>query len=335
MAKKKILAVPEGGIFLKRDVEILKNHFEVKTAPTFNRKKPISSIPSIFKILKGTLWADVTFSWFADTHAFLAVLFSKIFRKKSIVVVGGYDVEKLPEIGYGAMRNPLFAKVVKFVLKYADKILPFSDFVAEEALSVSPNSNLDIIPLACDTQKFVPGGQKENLVLTVCHIIKTNIARKGLRTFVESAKHLPEVRFAIVGAHVDESINYLIKISPPNVGFTGFVSEEELINWYQKAKVYCQLSFQEGEGPGGAIGEAMACECIPIISLEAIALREGAGDCGIYVPYGDVGATVEAIKQALNSSPELGRRARERMRNMFSMEKRGNELLRVINEVLK
>jgi len=62
MTKKKLLTVPEGAIFLERDVEILRNHFEVRTAPTFDRKKPISSIPSIFKILKGTLWADVTFS---------------------------------------------------------------------------------------------------------------------------------------------------------------------------------------------------------------------------------------------------------------------------------
>jgi len=81
MAKRKILAVPEGDIFPERDAEILKKHFEIRTAPTFNRKKPITSIPSIFKILKVTLWADVTFSWFADTHAFLAVLFSKIWNK--------------------------------------------------------------------------------------------------------------------------------------------------------------------------------------------------------------------------------------------------------------
>lgn len=74
---------------------------------------------------------------------------------------------------------------------------------------------------------------------------------------------------------------------------------------------------------------------MPLISLEAIALRETVGDCGIYVPYGDVDATVEAIKNTLDSSPELGRRARQRMRNLFSMEKRGNELSRAINEVLE
>jgi len=84
VTKKKILAMPEGDIFLKRDLEILNKYFEVRTAPTFNHRKLIKSIPSIFKILKGTLWADLTLSQFADTHAFLAVLFSKIFRKKTM-----------------------------------------------------------------------------------------------------------------------------------------------------------------------------------------------------------------------------------------------------------
>jgi len=30
----RILAVPEGDIFLKRDTEILKNHFDIRTALT-------------------------------------------------------------------------------------------------------------------------------------------------------------------------------------------------------------------------------------------------------------------------------------------------------------
>jgi len=59
----------------------------------------ISYLHFSFLLFKGVLWADITFSWFADTHAFLAVLLSKLFRKKSIVVVGGYEVANVPEIG--------------------------------------------------------------------------------------------------------------------------------------------------------------------------------------------------------------------------------------------
>ncbi len=50
----------------------------------------------LIETLKGVLWSGVTFSWFADVHAFAAVLVSKLFKRKSIVVVGGYEVAKVP-----------------------------------------------------------------------------------------------------------------------------------------------------------------------------------------------------------------------------------------------
>jgi hypothetical protein len=51
----------------------------------------------LIETIKGVLWSDVTFSCFADVHAFVAVLLSKIFKRKTIVVVGGYkDTLSLP-----------------------------------------------------------------------------------------------------------------------------------------------------------------------------------------------------------------------------------------------
>jgi hypothetical protein len=40
MTEKKILTMPRGEIFLNEDLKLLKNHFEVPTAPTFNRRRP-------------------------------------------------------------------------------------------------------------------------------------------------------------------------------------------------------------------------------------------------------------------------------------------------------
>jgi len=327
MAKKKILALPEGDIFLERDAEILKKHFEIRTAPTFNRKKPITSIPSIFKILKGTLWADLTFSWFADTHAFLAVLFSKIFRKKSIVVVGGYDVAKVPEIGYGAMRNPLFAKVVKFVLNHADKLFAVSEFNRKEILKYTRNKNVTVVYNIIDCDKFSPSGQKENLVITVGFVKRGTIKRKGFETFIKAAKHLPKVEFALVGDCSDNSIESLKSIAPSNVAFK---DGKAPLEWYQKAKVYCQLSYYESFGV--ALAEAMASECVPVVTDRA-ALPEVVGDTGFYVPYGDPEATAEAIRKALDS--EKGKGARERIERMFSRRVREKELIREIEELLQ
>jgi len=329
MAKKKILALPEGDIFLKRDVEILKNHFDIRTAPTFNRKKPVSSIPSILKILKGTLWADLTFSHFADTHAFLAVLFSKIFRKKSIVIVGGYEVARVPEIEYGAMLNPIYAWVVRFVLNHADKLFAVSEFNKKEILKYTRNKNVKVVygSNIIDCDKFSPSGQKENLVITVGFVKQGTIKRKGFETFIKVARHLPKVEFALVGNCSDNSVESLKSIAPSNVAFK---DGKAPLEWYQRAKVYCQLSYYESFGV--ALAEAMACECVPVVTNKG-ALAEVAGDVGFYVPYGDPEATAEAIEKALDCSK--GKEARERIKRMFSRESGERELIMEIQGLLK
>lgn len=331
MARKKVLAVPEGSIFLQRDVEILKNHFEVRTAPTFNRKKPITTLPSIFKILRGTLWADVTFSWFADTHAFLAVLFSKIFRKKSVVVASGYSVAAMPEIKYGAMRGGIPSWVVKFILGHATKVLAVSEFSLKEILRYVGSEKVRLVYHSVDSSLYQPADEKQsNLVITTANVIVSNLARKGLETFVRSARFLPRTDFVLIGRCMDESIDYLKSIATANVEFTNYITLNRLIDYYRRAKVYVQVSAHESFGI--ALAEAMLCECVPVVTDRG-ALPEVVGNTGFYVPYGNPEATAEAIGKAMNSNK--GKQARERIRSLFPTEKRERELITQIQELLE
>ncbi|MDH4068360.1 MAG: glycosyltransferase [Dehalococcoidia bacterium] len=329
MAKKKMLAIPGNDIFLKRDIEILRNHFDIRTAPGFNRRRPITTT---FRILKGTLWADLTFCHFAGTHAFLAVLFSKIFGKKSLVIVGGYEVAKLPEIGYGSMSQPIYAPIVRFVLNHADKLFAVSEFNKEEILKYAKPKNVRVVygSNIIDYNKFRPSGEKEELVITTGFIKQLTIKRKGFETFVKSAEYMPEVKFALIGDYLDDSIAYLKSVAPPNVTFTGPAGRDEVLRWCQKAKVYCQLSYYESFGV--ALAEAMACGCVPVVTNKG-ALPEVVDDTGFYVPYGDAEVTAEAIKKALNS--DNGKQARERIRQMFPTEKLQRELVSEVEELLK
>jgi len=68
--------------FIQNDLDILRRHFDVRVAQYQGKKK---SLKLLIETLKGALGADETFSWFADVHAFVAVLVSRIFRRKSIV----------------------------------------------------------------------------------------------------------------------------------------------------------------------------------------------------------------------------------------------------------
>lgn len=321
--------------FVRADLEILQKHFNVKKvhAETFFFPRR-NRDPLVFvRLLKGILWADIAYTWFADVNAFFIVLFCKLLRKKSMIVVGGCDVVYIPEIDYGNLKSSRGRITVKFILEHATRILPFSDYAKSRVLSVTKKTNTYVILLGCNIEKFKPlCEKKENLVITVSCIDKSNIKRKGLKTLVESAKFLPQSKFVLIGADKDDSISYLKKISSPNVEFTGYVSDEELLKWYQKAKVYCQLSYEEGFGV--ELVEGMACECIPVVSSKAKVFRETVKNHGFYVPYGDVKATVEAIQKALSAPQDMGAKARKNVENLFSIEKREKELLRLINNIM-
>jgi glycosyltransferase involved in cell wall biosynthesis len=137
------------------------------------------------------------------------------------------------------------------------------------------------------------------------------------------------VKFALIGPHMDDSVDYLRRLAPSNVEFIGYASDEELVRWYQRAKVYCQLSYEEGEGAGGALGEAMGCECVPVVSEKAVALKETVASYGFYVPYGDVKATAKAIGLALQAPTEIGANVRKRIKE-FSLERREHALVKLV-----
>ena len=325
--KKRILFLFTAALstFKERDLEMLRKHFDVRTL----HYKGL--IKSFFEILRGVLWADLTFSWFAGEYAFLAALFAKIFRKKSIVVAGGGEVAQIPEIGYGGILNLKTARRVKLALKHSDKVLAVSEFNKKELLKYTDPKKVETVYNAVNYNKFKPVGEKEDLVITVAPSLSdTVIKRKGLETYIKAAKHLPGIKFMLIGRIIDDSFERLKSIAILNVEFVGFVSsEEEIINYYQMAKVYCQLSLYETFGV--ALAEAMLCECVPVVTNIA-ALPEVVGDTGFYVPYGDVEATAEAIKKALNS--DTGKEARDRIKNLFPMQRRERELLAVINGLI-
>ena len=154
--------------------------------------------------------------------------------------------------------------------------------------------------------------------------------RKGIETFVKSAKYIPKEKLVVVGKFSDDSIDHLKSIAPPNVKFTGFVSDDELINLYQKAKVVCQLSYYEAFGLSPA--EGMACNCIPVVTKQG-GLIEVAGDAGFFALYGNEKETANAIENALNSPKKSSEKARDRILKLFNKEHREKKLIEIIEKI--
>lgn len=312
--------------FVRQDYQNLSKHFHV-------RKVNYRRLNDALDIAKAVHESDVSFSWFAGGHAFLAVLFSKMLGKKSIIVVGGYDVACVPEIDYGLFTQAWHKRLMtKLALKHADKVLVVDPSLTEDAIRNAKitGNNFEYLPTGHDYEMFYPQGTKKNIALTVCMCEDCSRAKiKGVDTFVKTAKNLPDIKFLVVGLAGD-ALERLQRIAPSNVELMGPVSQDSLISLYQEAKVYCQLSIREGLP--SALCEAMLCECIPI-GTERNGIPKAIGDTGFYVPLGDPDATAKAIAKALQQPEELGRRARERIMELFPMERREKGLAKAIDEV--
>jgi len=313
-------------VFVNRDYKILKNHFDVEVVEPPKSKMDWLKYP--FTISKKVKKCHLTFSWFAGWHSFFAVYYSKKYCKKSIVVAGGFDVVYLPEINYGAFTNIKERIPSKYVLKNSDLVISISKSNQNELLEkIKPKKNIliyngvPIVPISQNNTK------KEKIVITVGGIKWSNLKRKGIETFVKSAKYLPDISFIVIGKFIDHSIDYLKTIASTNVKFTGYVTDEDLLSWYKKAKVYVQASAHEGFGI--TVAEAMLCKCIPVVT-KRFALPEVVGSIGFFAKYDDEKDTSESIKKALDAPDIFCERASKRIKKMFPIEKRERKLVDTI-----
>ena len=88
---------------------------------------------------------DLFYCWFADYHSFLPTLFSNIFRKKALVVIGGYDVCRIRKLNYGAFCSPFRGWFCANSMKMADWILPVSNYVDRKARVIAPHTKRRMI----------------------------------------------------------------------------------------------------------------------------------------------------------------------------------------------
>jgi len=310
--------------FIKHDLELLDKNFNVRV---IDLTKNMLSI--LYKIILNLFWSDIYFIWFSHIHSFFFVILSKIFKKKSIIVAGGYDCANIPEMQYGTFTSGLARFFSKFSFNHCDVVISVSKSSQRELLeNTTPKKNV-LIYNAVPPNKFIPGNvKKKNIVLTIGRINNNSIKIKGIDTLIETAKYLPEIPFYIVGPIEDNSIDDLKKKSPKNVHFLGEIENEELIKYYQIAKVYAQLSYHESFGV--AIAEAMLCNCVPVVTKQ-YAIPEIVGNTGYYVPYADPIKTHFAISEALKI--ENNNKTRKRIKKFFHPLERERKIIQLIRHL--
>lgn len=169
MNEKKILYVHRDPFtsFIRKDFELLIKKFDMRRI----RARPRTLI---IKLLMNVPKVDLVFIWFAGWHAFLSVLLAKVFRKKSIVVVGGYDAARVPEINYGVFTSWWRGRLAKWVYKNVDKILVVDESLKHMILKYTKlkiSKKIVTLPTGHSCKMFKPGGgEGENCI--DCYIWK-------------------------------------------------------------------------------------------------------------------------------------------------------------------
>jgi glycosyltransferase involved in cell wall biosynthesis len=267
--------------------------------------------------------ATITYSWFASVYSSVLVLFTKLFRRRSVIVLGGVDVADIGELNYGIWNSWWRAPIVRYGIMHADAVLAVDMFLKIEAMRLAKydGRNIAVLPTGYDAEAWKPEGAKRQLVLMVAS--SPDAARvkiKGVDFFLDIARSLPDVPFVLVGP--SDAVTKTLRI-PENVKCHAFIPPHDLLLLYQEAKVYTQLSMREGLP--NSLCEAMLCECVPVGTHNG-GIPTAIGDVGFLCEYGNIPDAARQIKAALHAPPERGKAARKRIVENFSLDRRRRAL---------
>ncbi len=258
-----------------------------------------------------------------------------MFYKNQIVTIHDLSFLRYPK-WFSKKIHLAYKYLIPNIAKYSRKIITVSQFSKreiKELLNIEEKKIEVIYNAVSDSFKYDNNVPKENFILTVSSLGP----RKNFKNLILAFKKLKlnNYKLLIVGnqnkAFLYTELRNLIK-DEKNVEFTGYVSDEKLINLYQRAKIFVYPSFYEGFGIPPL--EAMACGT-PVVVSKAASLPEVCGDAAYYVDPYDIDSIAKGMEAVLTDEKlqkELIKKGLERVK-LFSWEKSARKVLNIIKEV--
>lgn len=348
---------PVNTSFVLIDQKILEKHFRVIPYLLQQDKGKVryflNLLMMILFLLKNAYKSRAFICWFGDYHAAVMVLMGKLTRTPTFVLAGGQEAICYKELGKGVYLKKIRGIFVKYALRNCSVILPNHQslmyhenyFYDKEHPHIDGISHyvgkikgeVHVIPNGIDFSRIDrnPLIEKDsNSVLTVGTMNKlSDFYNKGYDLFIELARQCKNFHFTAVGVKrssmdwIEE--NYKIsEITNLNV-VPAFCPADVLSGYYNKAKVYLQVSITEGMP--NSLGEAMLCECIPIGS-NVNGIPDAIGKTGIIIQHRDLDELEEALYKAITMN--TGAEARKHTIENFSLQNRENKLIEAIRSYL-
>jgi glycosyltransferase involved in cell wall biosynthesis len=202
MTKRVLIVAPNPSTFVIRDVGLLTEEFSVGFIRNPAQLR-MSSILGMIMMPCAIIRSDIVITWFAD-YSKLVVRMARLFGKKSIVMIAGYDVAKVDSIGYGALISKRKKKMVEWSLEHTDQVIAVDSGLVEDLVThFGRDFGAEVVHTGYNDRKYHPEGVKKELVLSVCGAVDHRGLVKGIDVFAECARRMPDVSFRIIGVKGD------------------------------------------------------------------------------------------------------------------------------------
>jgi glycosyltransferase involved in cell wall biosynthesis len=267
--------------------------------------------------------ADLVVFWFASFSFIPILIFSKLLRKKTLMIAGGFDVSSLPEINYGAFSGNWISRLIRQLMFYfSDEVIGVSQSNANEieqnvTLRRGPAKHIhlgfDLDGLPEDIKSF---GERKKQVVMIANVVDDQTYKlKGFGHFLEVARGLPEIEFIHVGSLFQHPV------LPSNVTLKGEldINSSEFLDVLNSSRVVFHHSMIESFC--AAIVDGALMGCLPVVS-DRFSLPEVVGMDGIVIPYGNTDQLVKAVSEAVSKEIIAPDELRKSYISRFSKQKR-------------
>jgi glycosyltransferase involved in cell wall biosynthesis len=311
--------------FVQDDIDLLGGHFDLDVYIG-------SGVRGAWENFRRAMRADVSYSWFGSVYTFFMVLGARLARRRAMVMLGGVDVAREPALAYGIWRSRWKGMLLGWALQRADRVFAV-DISLRATLERSSGrrwEKIEALPTGYDVGFWTPRYEKADCLLCVatCDSIE-RAGIKGLDLLIEAARGFQGIEFIAIGI-APLVIEHYAPSLPPNMRLIPPVPRRELLEHYQRARVYCQPSRREGLP--NALCEAMLCGCIPV-GTRVGGIPTAIADCGFIAEPNNAGALRDAIERALSAPESLARKAHEHIARSFPRERRERALVHTILEL--
>ncbi len=217
------------------------------------------------------------------------------------------------------------------VLKNAAMVLPNSESEYRRIIKDYPcNLKYKVVPNGVDPQLFHRNFTVEkdgNLVLCVARI-------EGIKNQLNLIRALNNTRFKLllIGSHAPNQKPYYDQcrsIAAANITFIRHIPQEELLGYYQKAKVHILPSWFETTGLSSIEGAAMGCN---IVITDRGDAKEYFGSNAFYCDPGKPESILAAVERA--SSNKYNEQLYETIQKKYTWKQAATETLKAYQQTI-